>query len=71
MRRTQLDAERTEAMELRAKIERLERDLGRAKRCLAAERMGRENLRARLEELERAYSFAVGTLCQLLPPVQP
>ena len=71
MRRAGTDAEQTEVAELRAKIARLERDLRRAKRCLAAERMGRENLRVRFDELERAYSFAVGTLCKLLPPVAP
>lgn len=57
-----------EVARLRERIVMLERDLRRARRCLAAERAGREALRARLSASERAYAFAVGVLCKLAFP---
>lgn len=49
---------------LRARAERAESDLRRARRCLAAERTAIEALRQRLAEKESSYAFAVGTLCK-------
>jgi hypothetical protein len=51
---------------LREQVALLERDLSRARLCLAAERMGRESLRSRLQESERAHAFGVTTLCLAL-----
>lgn len=50
--------------QLRARVAQLDADLGRARRCLAAERMGRVALRQRLAAKESAYAFAVSTLCR-------
>ena len=54
-----------EIARLREQIATLERDLRRARRCLASERAGREALRARLADEERANAFGVGVLCRL------
>lgn len=70
-RRADVSAQRAEVQSLKDKINQLERDLVRAKRCLAAERAGRERLRVRLMESERVYALAVGVLCRFLPPVDP
>lgn len=53
-----------EIAHLRERVSMLERDLTRARRCLAAERHGREQIRARLATNERTYEFAVGVLCR-------
>ena len=53
---------------LREQIATLERDLRRARRCLASERAGRESLRVRLADEERANAFGVGVLCRLAFP---
>ena len=57
-------AEKTEVQSLRERIVVLERELSRARRCLAAERNGRCQLKARLEDEERRYAFAIGILCR-------
>jgi chromosome segregation ATPase len=44
----------------------LEKELARARRCLAAERMGRERLRQALADAGSSYSFAVGVLTKRL-----
>lgn len=49
-------------------VARLERDLCRARRCLASERAGRAALRVRLADEERANAFGVGVLCRLAFP---
>jgi outer membrane murein-binding lipoprotein Lpp len=61
-------ARETDVARLHAQIATLERDLRRARRCLAAERAGREALRVRLAHEETAYAFAVGVLCRLAFP---
>lgn len=53
---------------LREQVTTLERDLGRARRCLASERAGREALRVRLADEERANALGVGVLCRLAFP---
>lgn len=50
---------------LRRQVERLEHDLERARRCLAAERLAREK---RVEELKvelRSASFGTSVLCRI------
>ena len=61
-------AHKDEIVRLREQVTTLERDLRRARRCLAAERAGREALRARLADEESAYAFGVGVLCALAFP---
>jgi len=61
-------ARKDEVSRLRELVTTLERDLRRARRCLAAERAGREALRARLADEESAYAFGVGVLCALAFP---
>lgn len=46
----------------------LERELARARRCLALERAGRDALRARLAQEETANAFGVRVLCRLAFP---
>ena len=53
---------------LRERVAELERDLGRARRCLAAERAGREALRVRLAHEQEASDFGIGVLCRLAFP---
>lgn len=47
------------------RIADLERDLQRARRCLASERSGRESLRMRMRESESDYAFAMSVLCPM------
>lgn len=67
-RRADRQAHKDEADRLRAQIATLERELRRARRCLAAERAGRESLRVRLANEERSRAFSVGILCRLAFP---
>lgn len=68
--RADVTAERSERAALLATIARLERELVRAGRCLAAERAGRESLRQRLIAQESSYQFAVGILCRRAFPTE-
>lgn len=61
-------AHKDEVALLREQIASLERELHRARRCIAAERAGREALRVRLASEERANAFGVGVLCRLAFP---
>jgi phage shock protein A len=61
-------AHKDEIARLREQVAALERELRRARRCLAAERAGREALRVRLADEESANSFGVGVLCRLAFP---
>lgn len=66
--RSERQAHKDEAARLRAQVTRLEAELKRARRCLAAERLAREQLRVRLAESERAYEFSTSVLCRLAFP---
>ena len=66
--RAERQGHKDEAARLREQIATLERDLHRARRCLASERAGREALRMRLAHEERANAFGVGVLCRLAFP---
>jgi len=66
--RADAQAHKDEIVRLREQVTTLERDLRRARRCLAAERAGRGALRARLADGESAYAFGVGVLCALAFP---
>ena len=66
--RADRQAHTAEVARLREQIATLERDLRRARRCLASERAGRESLRVRLADAERANAFVVGVLCRLAFP---
>lgn len=66
--RADAQAHKDEITRLREQVVTLERELRRARRCLAAERAGREALRARLTDEERANAFGVGVLCGLAFP---
>ncbi len=66
--RADAQANKDEIARLREQVTTLERDLRRARRCLAAERAGREAIRARLFYEERANAFGVGVLCMLAFP---
>ncbi len=66
--RADRQAHKDEVARLREQIATLERDLRRARRCLASERAGREALRVRLANEERANAFGVGVLCRLAFP---
>lgn len=66
--RADRQAHKDEVARLREQVATLERDLRRARRCLAAERAGREAIRARLADEERASAFGVGVLCRLAFP---
>jgi phage shock protein A len=68
MRRADRDAHTDEVARLREQVAKLERELHRARRCIAAERSGRESLRVRLASEERANAFGVGVLCRLAFP---
>ena len=69
--RTANATERDSIAQMRAKIETLESDLRRARRCIRAERNARAMLAARLAEHESAYSFAVTTLCKAAFTTEP
>ena len=66
--RADAQAHKDEVARLHEQVATLERDLRRARRCLAAERAGRDALRARLAHEERANAFGVGVLCKLAFP---
>ena len=66
--RADRQAHKDEVARLREQIATLERDLRRARRCLASERAGREALRVRLANEELANAFGVGVLCRLAFP---
>lgn len=66
--RAERQAHKDEIQRLRERVARLEGDLQRAKRCLAAERHGREQLRIRLATAEREHEFGVLILCRLAFP---
>ncbi len=66
--RADRQAHKDEIVRLRERVASLERDLARARRCLASERAGREALRVRLADEERANAFGVGVLCGLAFP---
>lgn len=66
--RADQQAYKDEITRLREQVAALERDLRRARRCLASERAGRESLRVRLADEERANAFGVGVLCGLAFP---
>ena len=68
MSRADVQAHKDEVTRLREQVATLERDLRRARRCLASERAGRAALRARLAHEERANAFGVGVLCKLAFP---
>lgn len=57
-------ATKDEAARLRARIAELERDLRRARRCLAAERLAREARVAEARADRSAADFAIATLCK-------
>lgn len=61
-------AHKDEVARLREQIATLERDLRRARRCLASERLGREQLRVRLGDEERSHALSVKWLCRLAFP---
>ena len=63
--RADRQAHKDEVARLREQVASLERDLRRARRCLAAERAARESLRVRLADEERANAWGVGVLCRL------
>lgn len=66
--RADVQAHKDEITRLREHVATLERDLRRARRCLASERAGREAIHARLFAEERANAFGVGVLCRLAFP---
>ena len=66
--RADRQAQTDEIARLRGQVAALERELRRARRCLAAERLGREQLRVRLGAEERANAFGVGVLCRIAFP---
>lgn len=66
--RADRQAHKDEVTRLREQVATLERDLARARRCLASERAGREALRVRLGYEERANAVNVRILCKLAFP---
>lgn len=60
--RADLAALSDQLAEAEQRIAELERDLQRARRCLASERSGRESLRMRLQQSESNYAFAMSVL---------
>lgn len=66
--RADQQAHKDEVARLRDQVVTLERELRRARRCLAAERAGREALRVRLADEERVNRFGIGVLCRLAFP---
>lgn len=66
--RSERMALKDEIARLRAQLSTSQRDLARARRCLASERRGRDSLAARLREANSNYEFAVGTLCRIAFP---
>lgn len=66
--RADRQAHKDEVARLREQVAALERELRRARRCLAAERLGREQLRVRLGDEERSHALSVKWLCRLAFP---
>lgn len=66
--RADRQAHKDEVTRLREQVATLERELRRARRCLAAERHGREQLRVRLGAEERSHALSVRWLCRLAFP---
>ena len=66
--RADAQAHKDEIVRLREQVAALERELRRARRCLAAERAGREAMRVRLAHEETSNAFGVGVLCRLAFP---
>lgn len=66
--RADRQAHKDEVTRLREQVATLERDLCRARRCLASERAGREALRVRLAAAERSHALSVEWLCRLAFP---
>lgn len=66
--RADRQAHKDELTRLREQIAALERELRRARRCLAAERLGREQLRVRLGAEERSHALSVNWLCRIAFP---
>ena len=66
--RADRQAHKDEVVRLRERVASLERDLARARRCLASERAGREALRVRLADEERSHALSVKWLCRLAFP---
>jgi septal ring factor EnvC (AmiA/AmiB activator) len=66
--RSERQAHKDEAERLRARVADLERDLKRARRCIAAQRFANDALSERLREADRVYHFSVRTLCRLAFP---
>lgn len=66
--RAEYQALAEENARLRARLARSERDLARARRCLAAERMGREALRQRLIEDKARSAAVISNLCRIAFP---
>ena len=62
-------AYKDEIAKLRKQCAALERELRRARRCLASERLGREQMRVRLGAEERARMLSVEWLCRLAFPI--
>ena len=62
--RADRQASADESDKLRKRVAILERELRRARRCLAVERLGRERLRVRLSVAQGDYAFGVGVLCR-------
>ena len=62
--RADRQAHKDEVARLREQVAALERELRRARRCLAAERLGREQLRVRLGDEERSHALSVKWLCR-------
>lgn len=67
-RQADRQAHEDEIAMLRDRLAVLERELRRARRCLAAERMGREQIRARLDAEISANAFGVDVLCKIAFP---
>lgn len=63
--RADRQAHKDEVTRLREQVAKLERELARAHRCIAAERNGRELLRLRLAEEVRSNESARSILCRL------
>ncbi len=62
--RADVQAYKDEIARLREQVVTLERDLRRARRCLASERAGREALRVRLASEENSHALSVQWLCR-------
>lgn len=63
--RIERQALKDENARLRLRVERLEHDLGRARRCISAERFAREQRVNELKSELRASHFGVTTLCRI------